>query len=268
MAHWLYNNTAAYKRCLALQQRKGITLKNYRMCELNWAIEYADYATIKGNQFTINTYRYAQKPFFRIYNPACTTYPWKEDKDYESCRNNYLWFSSRALVHKGLDLVIEAFTEMPDYHLTICGPIYAEKDFEDVYHKELYQTPNIHTIGWVDVTSSEFVDITNRCIGLIYPSCAEGQSGSVVNCLQAALIPIVSYESGVDIDDFGVILKNCSTDDIKNSIQMVSSLPAEELKLMSRKAWEFARANHTREKFAKEYQKVIENILNNHPKSS
>ncbi len=28
--------------------------------------------------------------------------------------------------------------------------------------------------------------------------------------------------------------------------------------------WEFARANHTREKFAKEYRKTVETLINNH----
>jgi hypothetical protein len=31
---------------------------------------------------------------------------------------------------------------------------------------------------------------------------------------------------------------------------------------MARKAWEFARANHTRERFAEEYKKVIGKIIN------
>jgi hypothetical protein len=84
-----------------------------------------------------------------------------------------------------------------------------------------------------------------------------------VTCLQAGLIPIISYESGVDVHDFGIILKDCSINEIKRSIQMVSKLPAEELKQMARKAWEYARANHTREKYAKEYQKTVEKIINN-----
>ncbi len=132
---------------------------------------------------------------------------------------------------------------------------------EVAFYKELYQTPNIHTIGWVNVNSSEFVEITNKCIGVINPSCSEGVSGSVITCMQAGLIPIANYESGVDVHDFGVILKECSIDEIKNSIRMVSSLPVQKLKLMARKAWEFARANHTREKFASEYKKIIEKII-------
>ena len=42
---------------------------------------------------------------------------------------------------------------------------------------------------------------------------------------------------------------------------MVASLPAQKLEERARKAWEFARANHTREKFADEYSKVVATIL-------
>lgn len=265
-AHWLFNNQASYSRSLALQRRRGVTVTpvSQRIVAPNLAIEYADYATMLGNQFTFNTYSYAQKPIYRVSIPTCVLYPWPEDKDFESCRKNFLWFGSGGLVHKGLDLLLEIFVGMPEYHLTICGPIEKEEGFINAYSKELYQTPNIHTIGWVNVESSGFIGITKNCIGLIYPSCSEGQCGAVVTCLQAGLIPIVSSESGVDMGDFGVILKDCSTDEIKNTIQNVSNLPPEELKQMARKAWEFARANHTRERFAEEFKNAILSIMNIH----
>jgi glycosyltransferase involved in cell wall biosynthesis len=263
-AHWLFHMTAQYRRLLALQQRKGISLSLRKTVDPNWAIEQADCATILGNEFTISTYRYTHKPIYRV--PISTTllYPWPEEKNFEVCRKQFLWFGSGGLVHKGLDLVLDAFAEMPEYHLTVCGPVHRERDFEKAFYRELYQTPNIHTMGWVDISRSEFLEITNRCIGLIYPSCSEGQSGGVVTCLHAGLIPILSYESGVDVDDFGFILKDCSIENIKESIRMIASLSAQELKERARRAWEFARANHTREKFAEEYRKVVARIMITH----
>ena len=62
--------------------------------------------------------------------------------------------------------------------------------------------------------------------------------------------------------EFGVILKNCSVEKIKNAIRRVSSLPTQQLKHMARKNWEFARANHTREIFATEYSKIVSEIMN------
>lgn len=261
-AHTLFHNAAEAKRLLELQQRKGITLSPQRSAIPNLAIEYADFAITHGNEFVISTFKYANKPIYKISQSPCNTYPWPESKNYEICRKTYLWFGSHSFVHKGLDLVLDAFAEMPDYTLYIYGPIQKEKDFEKAYYKELYESANIHTLGWVDVNSPGFLEITNKCLALIYPSCSEGGAGSVITCMHAGIIPIISYESGVDVnDDFGVILNDCSVDRIKNSIKIVSSLPAETLRQMSRKAWIYARTHHTRERFAEEYRNIIEMIL-------
>lgn len=260
-SHFLFNNTAAYKRNLDLQQRRGITMTSLKWIQPNWAIEHADIATIKGNQFTVDTYAYAKKPFFQTRNPAVVSLPWPDNKKFDDCRNNYMWLGSDGLVHKGLDLVLEAFAGMPDHHLTVCGPVQQDKRFEKAYYKELYETPNIYTHGWLDVGSEAFIDITGKCIGLVYPSCAEAQAGAVINCLQAGLIPIISYESGVDVDDFGVILRGCSILEIQETVKRVSAYPEEKLKIMARTAWEYARNYHSRERFEEEYKQIIQTII-------
>ena len=266
-AHSLFLNAAEAHRLLQLQRRKGCTLRPRAFDWPHLAIEHAHCATILGNEFTIRTFSYACKPVYRIPISTPFLYPWPESKDFEACRNRYLWFGSRGFVRKGLDLVLDAFSEMPEYHLTVCGPIDGEEqDFVRAYHKELYETPNIKTVGWVDIDSSKFLEIMNDCNGLIFPSSCEGQSGGVVTCLHGGLIPILSYESGVDIDDFGLILKSCSIDEIKNAIRNISSRPPQELERMARSAWEFARANHTRERFAEEYRKTIVAVLATHAK--
>lgn len=262
-AHWIFNNYASFKRGLDLKERKNrtVTSKSLRIIEPNLAIEYADFATILGNQFTISTYKYANKPIFRVPLPSCLTYPWPAKKDFESCRKNFLWFGSSGMVHKGLDLVIEAFMEMPDYNLTICGPVQEEEEFEDIYHQALYKTPNIRSIGWVDVNSDLFKEITSDCIAVIYPSCAEGQAGSVITCMQIGLIPVVSRESGVDVFDFGITLTDCSIDTIREAVYTMSNFSAAELEHRAYKTWIFARENHTRESFAIKYRKIIQNII-------
>jgi hypothetical protein len=57
------------------------------------------------------------------------------------------------------------------------------------------------------------------------------------------------------------MLQTCTIDEIRDAVRLVSSLPAQEIKRMAVAAWEFARANHTRERFAEEYRKVISQIM-------
>jgi glycosyltransferase involved in cell wall biosynthesis len=260
-SHWLFQNSAEYACLLALQKRRGVTLIPRRLASPSKGIELANCATIIGNEFTMSTFRYANKPLYRIPISTVKQFMWLKDKNYDKCKKHFLWFGGSGLVLKGLDLVLEAFSNMPDLKLTICGPIHDEKDFESSFYKELYQTLNINTIGWVDIGSSEFLDIIKNNIAVIYPSSSEGQAGAVIQCLHAGLIPIVSLQSGLDIsDDFGITLKKCSIEEIIESTRSISALSSKELKMMSRKAWEFARANHTREKFSEEYSKFVRKI--------
>ena len=263
IANMVFRNFAEYKRLLDLQQRKGVTLRPQRYEAPNLGIEYADYGTILGNDFTVDTFKYANKPIYRTPISSSEVYSSPEDKDFEAVRKRFIWFGGSALLLKGLDLVLDAFAEMPEYHLTVCGPVSNDKPFEKAFYKELYETPNIHTFGWVNVSSPEFQEITKNSLGLVYPSACEGQAGAVITCLQAGLIPIVSYESGVDVHDFGEILKTSSIEEIKATVRRIANLPVAELKLMACKAWEYARANHTKEKFAESYRNAVDQIIEN-----
>lgn len=264
MAHWIFHNSAELKRLEGLLERRSVCLKPKRQLIPHRSIEQADCAILHGNDFVCNTYKYANKPFYYVPMSTPVLYPWPADKDWEACCKRFIWFGNHGFVHKGLDLVLEAFAEMPEYHLIVCGLLQREPEFVEAFYKELYQTPNVHTIGWVDTSSPEFVKVANSCVGTIYPSCAEGGSGSAIHCMHAGLIPIISYECGVDMPDFGVLLSSCSIEEIKESIRMVASLPAQKLQEEARKAWEFVRANHTREKFAEEFSEVVAKITSEH----
>jgi glycosyltransferase involved in cell wall biosynthesis len=263
-AHMLFHNQAECQRLLAVQQRRGVTLRNRRFEPPNLGIEHADCATVYGNRFTQDTFSYAGKPMYRVPLSIPFLYPWPEAKDFEVCRRRFMWLGSAGLVHKGLDLVLEAFAGMPDFHLTVCGPVSDEKDFERAYGRELYSLPNIKTVGWVDQASPQFIEIMRTCVGLVYPSCSEGGGGSALVAIAGGLIPILSYESSVDVHDFGMILPSSSVSQIRETVTTLGSLPPAELQTMARKGWEHARENHSRDCFAREWRRVLGAILEEH----
>lgn len=261
-AHWLVNNRAAYDRYMALRERRGILLRPRRLLAPNLSAEQADALTVKGNDNTVGTYRHAGRPVYRIAGSSTIELPWPDGKDFDACRRRFVWFGGRGLVHKGLDLVLEAFAQMPAFHLTVCGPVQTERDFETAFAEELYRTPNIRTVGWVDLQSTEFVEIADSCVGVIYPSCAEACAGSVINCMHAGLIPVVSRESGVEVRaDFGLLLRDCSVTDIQETVQALSSRATGELTALARHTWEFARATYTRQRFVESYREAIAAII-------
>jgi glycosyltransferase involved in cell wall biosynthesis len=262
--HWLFHNLAELRRLEALQQRRGFVLPAQRTMSPNLAIEHADYGITVGNAATMATYAYAKKPLFRvaISNPA--TYPWSADKDFNAVRKRFVWLGSHGFVHKGLDLVLEAFAQMPDYELTVCGPLdaLAERPFQRAYRRELYETPNIHALGWMDVTGPDFLELARTSLGVVFPSASESGSGGVISCMHAGMIPIVTCEAAVDVDEtHGVMLETGSIQQIQDAVRELSMRSAEELTAMARRNWERARARHTREVFASTYSQVIAEIL-------
>ncbi len=260
-AHWLFQNTAEYKRLLDIKERRGFILTPQRTLKPSFNIEYANIASILGNDFTEGTYKYAKKEIHKI--PISTThaFPSPEKKNFDLARKNFIWLGGVGMAHKGLDLVLEAFSEMPEYNLTIFGK--KDADFEEVYKKELYETPNIQYEGHIDIGSQKFKDVIENSIATVFSSCSEGQSGSVITCMHAGLIPIISYQSGVNVNNFGIIFKENTVDEIKKQVRYLTSLSNEELKNRAIKTWEYANKNHTREKFSQEYEKFILKIIDN-----
>ena len=261
-AHPSVHNAAQLKRLQELCERRGIDLAPFKLIEDNHAIEHADCATCLGNEFTVNSYAFADKPIHRIPISVPFTYPWPERKSLESVRRTWLWFGSEGFVHKGLDLVLEAFAGMPDFTLYVCGPMEREPEFQQAFYEELYRTPNIRTLGWVDVGGARFRDVANRSLGLIYPSCSEGGGGSVYTCMHAGLIPVVSRESSVDVDaSYGCLLKDCRVETLRDEVRRFGDMSPADLKTMAERAWSFARAHHTREAFAEAYRNFVADLV-------
>ena len=260
-AHPIYNNYAEASRLLALQGRRHVTFPPRRFLSPYWAYENADYATVLGNEFTMSTYPALGKPMIRTPISVPFLYPWPEAKNVEACRRRFLWFGSGGLIHKGLDLVLEAFAEMPEMELFVCGPIDAEPEFAREYHRELRNTPNIKTIGWVDIAGPEFLALAQQCLGIVSVSCSEGGCGAVITGMHTGLVPIVNRESSVDVGEFGVMLPSSGITDIVAGIRTFSGLPTNELWERSRAAWEHVRRHHTREHFAQCYRGVIDQLL-------
>ena len=268
-AHWLVNNAAIFARELALRDRRGVAIDSHKFIQINRAIETADYATLLGNDFDFDSYAFAGKPVFQVPNPSAVTYPWAGDKDFAAAAGRFLWIGSQGLVHKGLDLVLEAFARMPDLHLTVCGPIREDKAFEAAFRRELYATPNIETLGWVDIASPAFADLCRRTAALVYPSAAEACCGTVVNSMQAGLIPIVSVGAGVDVDpDFGMVLGELSVEAISQAVRSLAARPPADLAAMARRAWTVARDTYTVETYRAVFGAAIERIVDEHPKPS
>ena len=259
--HWTHCNLAELTRLRAIQQRRGVTLVPRRQIPPNRAHEVCDRAIMVGNAFTAESYAFSGKPMHRIPISTTTLCDWPADKDPERVRGNFLWFGGVGLAHKGLDLVLEAFARMPELNLTVAGAIDLDQDFKAAYQRELYETSNIRTVGWVMATSPEFLALLRDQVAIVYPSCAEGGAGSVIACLHGGLIPIVTRSASIDVGDFGFETRADRIEDIMEATRRVASLPAADLTARARAAWEYARCVHTRENFRRVWRDYVRGTL-------
>ena len=149
-----------------------------------------------GNEFTMNTYKYANKPLFAHSNFHSSLFTrGSRTKILTDVRKSFLWFGSDGFIHKGLDLVLEAFAQMPDYNLTVCGPIQYGKGFSERLSQGAIQHFE-YPYGWVGGyhQPGTLPEITNRCIGLFFRPAQSRVVEALLTCMHAGLIPIVSYE--------------------------------------------------------------------------
>jgi len=259
--HWLLSNHAELSRLAAIRDRKGVVLLPQRQTTPSHSASYADHIVVLGNEYTMGSFQFTNKPITRIPLSSAYEFNYPKERNVSLTKKNFLWLGSLGMVHKGLDLVLEAFAKMPELSLTVCGSAQKEEDFFRLYKKELLYTPNIHFHGWIDMASEAFSNIARTHAAMIYPSCAEGGAGCVIHCMHAGLIPICTKEASVDLDDFGILIKEGSVEGVMEAARQFSLLSAKQVEERARASYEHARTHHTRGIFEKNYRTFASNFL-------
>lgn len=250
-AHWKTQNQAEQKRLDDLERRRGVRLALRRTLEENRSAEAADFLLALGGKFNRESYAFIGKPIFPIPVSAALEFDFPLNKDMDRARRRFLWLGGGGAVLKGLDLILEAFSALPDYELFVCGPVAAERDFFDLYRQELCQTANIHYEGRIDIGGERFKKLLVECAAVIHASASEGGGGAAIQAMQAGLIPIATYESTVPTEGFGIRLPDASVASIQRAARELASLPISELERRSKATWEYARREHSREAFSR-----------------
>jgi glycosyltransferase involved in cell wall biosynthesis len=222
----------------------------------------ADVIIGPGNDTSMATWREISEA--RIYgynNSGWNGTVFQDDKDYDAARRRFLFFASRSQIQKGLDLLLEIFRFRPELDLYVCSDFLKEGDFCACYRNELLETPNIHAIGWTTVNSPEFYRLARECAYVIHPSCSEGQAGSVIQCMHAGLIPLVTRESGIDLEDCGVTFADDSIQEIERVILQVAKRPGTWHRGETRKVRNLAEREYNEEAVRIRLREIFADVL-------
>jgi glycosyltransferase involved in cell wall biosynthesis len=212
-----------------------------------------------GNEYTVGSWKNATNASIYAFNNYgfAPTRSSVLSKDFLTARKSFLFFASGSQVRKGLDLLLDVFPDFPQLHLYICSSYLMEPDFCKCYGKELFETPNVHPIGWVQVNSNQFDDLMRKCAFVIHPAREEGQPGSVVQCMYAGLIPLVSKESGIDTEEFGVTFTENSSAEIRRCVESFSSYSEDDLLTLSVRTRRVSEDKFSEARFCARWKEMI-----------
>ncbi len=259
--HWLDRNRLEFTRLNELMQRRNVLVPPKRINDNFQSDLLADAVVLIGNRVMRESYRHINKPVYQVSISVPEQLIDDHEKTWQKARRNFLWIGGGGCVHKGLDLVLEAFAKMPEFSLHVFGSANKEPEFEKAFHTELYGTENIKYHGYVDVASRLFSEICRECSALIYPSAGEATGNVNLISMAKGIIPIISSKCAVDVDGAGVVLPDCSIQTICSTVRDFAALSEAELEQRSCRAREIVRTRHTRDGFRAAMSDVLGTIL-------
>jgi glycosyltransferase involved in cell wall biosynthesis len=187
--------------------------------------------------------------------PLVTTRPIL--KDFKVARSEFLFFAGRGNLHKGLDLLLEAFIDLP-CQLHVCQHL--QPQFASAFRRELARD-NIHVHGFVRMRSRRYLELARRCAWTILPTCAEGQPGSVLEGMAFGLVPILPDSANIPIDSWGVRLEWLTVADTRAAVHAASELSADSVADMSARASRAAAVEFSVGRFRRDLTHILRNIL-------
>lgn len=258
-----FANPAELKRLRAFERRNG-RLPSFERQSGNFlnlaALSRATAAICVGNSQTVSTYC---DMFHKIYSIDVTgfTGAFTLDKNEKLPGNekHFLWYGGAGPVHKGLDLCIEAFRELPEAELHIVGE--APEEFYDFYREDLENRENIFYYGFLGKEDELFWNVCARCGWVISPSCSEGQSTSVITAMAAGMIPVCTRETGLDVEDYGgEWIAECSPEYLVDKVKKLLEADGGNVRKRQQQAFEMVRKRHNIENYKKQLADIFENM--------
>lgn len=260
-----FMNEAEWERCLQLRERRGVSYypkRQVREYLFDAALELCDGALLVGNENTLATYPAPMRAKIRRTTVSSSRYIPKTLKALAPRQREFLWFFGEGAVHKGLDLVLDAFVRRSEVQLNVVGPVLRDRDFCEIYRKELFETQNISFHGFLHPTSAPFLALQNRCFAFIAPSCSEGISPAAATCMAAGLFPIVSRQTGIDLPgNCGLFIESLTVEAIVEAVDKALSISDSELNQHLSVSMDYAQRKYSRSEYSAQLQAFFDEFL-------
>lgn len=268
--HIFYQNYETIKR---IEDNYMVTWvwmpESWRIVEKNWSIQtqLVDAMICMWNNEVIKSYKkYYDK---KIYNIPVTFYKINNyisepnKLNFWERKKNFIFFSSSGLLHRWLDILLDIFKENKNINLHICCPIDNEVKFKEYYYNYLYNTSNIFTYWFMDITSEDFSNLVNKCAFTIFPSCSEWEPSSIVNLMSLWIVPIITKTSWIN-PELWIEIKNLNRSEIEKSLKLAYNINESEYFKLSSCCLQKTLDNNSIENYKLKLEQNLIDIINKH----
>ena len=260
--YWLLQNIGELRRNQAFMARTGVKTLAKRQISPTTSDSHADLISYFGSDAQLQ--HFTPRLGFVPLNISCVTVPASLTvRDLVTARNHFVWFGGAGLLHKGADLAIEAFKEMPDVELHILGGIQEDDNLNDWLQTTVRQYPNIHLEGWMNTESVRFRELMAQSVAVLLPSASEGGAGSAAQAMHFGLLPIVTATANLRCP-LGLVIDAEEPDaviaGIRAAVRAVQARPADELARESVACVAFAKENFTREAYGRSIRALLARV--------
>uniref|UniRef100_A0A832LKW7 Glycosyltransferase family 4 protein n=1 Tax=Ignavibacterium album TaxID=591197 RepID=A0A832LKW7_9BACT len=181
-----------------------------------------DLKTAQRPDYLIANSNYIAEKLKRIYNRNSTVIYPPVDVDKFECVNNkddYYFVASRLVPYKRIDLIVEAFSQMPDKRLVIAG---TGPELNKLKSNFLV---NVEFIGYQDENSLK--ELMQKAKAFVFT--AEEDFGIVVVEAMACGTPVIALNKGGTAETVvdgktGILFENQNVEDIKNAVRRFESI--------------------------------------------
>lgn len=259
-SYWRFNNESSETRAEAFYERHGVRLAPERTIGLGEDAPLSDAGWIIGigNAITRATYSAHSRVWMLPNASYAADRIASSDVRHPHQRRGFVFCAGGGSLHKGLDLVLECFARRREHLYLMCR---IDPEFRRFYGGLLDAASNIHELGFVNPRSRQFTSVGTRCLCALLPSCSEGQPGSVVEMMARGCIPVVSRESGLDVDRFGILLEECSVGAIDAAAAEAVAWSRQDLSLRVHELDAAVRARHTSLTFRSALASALNDVL-------
>jgi len=254
-------NQFVKQRYSDFEQRTGHALPIYRTAEninTSQTAQITDHIICVGNHVTNHTFKSFNRPIHKIFLSTSPRLVLDYAAYQEKKSHNFLFLSGAGNILKGLDLLLETFAKLPHLNLYVCTAL--ESAFVQHYSRLLAQTPNIHIENFVRIHSERFRYLTNICGYVILPSCTEGCATSVTSSMRRGLVPVVTRQCGIDVENFGHYIDDISIPGLSTQISQLATVNSTQLRERVALSYQ-ASAQYTQRAFSVSFTQALLSIL-------